>query len=42
MLETLLGTIIREIDVAKVSIKQTTKTTIEKYEQGPSKYCRNR
>lgn len=42
MLEALLRTIATELDVAKVSVKQITKTTIENYEQGPSKYYRNR
>lgn len=43
MLEALLWIIVRELEVAGASIKQTTKTTIEKYEQAlPSKYCRNK
>lgn len=43
MLEALLGIIVREREVAGASIKQTTMTTIEKYEQAlPSKYCRNK
>ena len=33
MLEALLESILRELHVAKAYIKQTTKTTIEKYEQ---------
>ena len=42
MLEALLRKLARELDVAKSSVKQVTKTTMEKCEQAPSKYCRNK
>ena len=42
MLEVVLGKIAKELDVAKASVKQVTRTTIKRYDQVPSKYCRNK